>query len=191
MHSCELFTVYCNVSYLQHVLLHVIWGMAGMLDAAVKAASNSKTLLHPAGPGLTPYKIHPDALINLAGHLTGLLPPEGEKALLAVFTGLALVFAARKYTQAVKDDIGDKSVFTCALSLLLDGICISFKGFVVEKNATWFVYKTILYSYVLDLMCSSLRSFLALPPAEQERRVAELQAEVKQRNGAFQEREVE
>ncbi len=50
--------------------------------------------------------------------------------MLAVFTGLALVFAARKYTQAVKDDIGDKSVFTCALSLFLDRILISLKAFV-------------------------------------------------------------
>ena len=50
----------------------------------------------------------------LAGHLTGWVPPAGERALLATFTALALVFAARKYTQAVKDDIGDKSVFMCA-----------------------------------------------------------------------------
>lgn len=71
--------------------------------------------------------------MKLAGHLTALLPPEGEKVLLTVFTGLALVFAARKYTQAVKDDIGDKSVFTCALSLLLDRMRIVYKGFVVEK----------------------------------------------------------
>ncbi|KAK9843995.1 hypothetical protein WJX81_001397 [Elliptochloris bilobata] len=67
----------------------------------------------------------------LLGHLTGLMPPEAERALLVAFTALALVFAARKYTQAVKDDIGDKSVFT----------------------------------------------FLALPPEEQERRVAELSAQ--------------
>lgn len=42
------------------------------------------------------------------------MPADAERALLLVFTGLALVFAGRKYTQAVKDDIGDKSVFTCA-----------------------------------------------------------------------------
>jgi hypothetical protein len=48
------------------------------------------------------------------GHLTGVVPADAERALLVAFTSLALVFAGRKYTQAVKDDIGDKSVFTCA-----------------------------------------------------------------------------
>eukprot|EP00873_Tetraselmis_striata_P016278 jgi/Tetstr1/436542/TSEL_002697.t1 len=47
----------------------------------------------------------------LLGHLTGLLPGGGEKGLLAAFCVLAAVFAARKYTQPIKDDIGDKSVF--------------------------------------------------------------------------------
>ncbi len=61
----------------------------------------------------------------------------------------------------------------------------------MERSATWFVYKLIESPFMLGLMCSLLRRFLALPPAEQERRVAELQAEVKQRNAAFQEREVE
>ena len=53
-------------------------------------------------------------LSRAPGHLTGLVPADAERALLVAFTGLALVFAGRKYTQAVKDDIGDKSVFTCA-----------------------------------------------------------------------------
>lgn len=53
------------------------------------------------------------------GHLTGLMPPEAERVLLLAFNALALVFAARKYTQAVKDDIGDKSVFQCASALCL------------------------------------------------------------------------
>ena len=46
-----------------------------------------------------------------------MMPPEAERALLVAFNALALVFAARKYTQAVKDDIGDKSVFQCARAL--------------------------------------------------------------------------
>lgn len=33
------------------------------------------------------------------------------QVLLAAFTALVVVFAARKFTQPVKDDIGDKSVF--------------------------------------------------------------------------------
>ena len=57
------------------------------------------------------------------GHLTGLVPADAERALLVVFTALALVFAGRKYTQAVKDDIGDKSVFTCAPPAVLLALC--------------------------------------------------------------------
>jgi uncharacterized integral membrane protein len=47
----------------------------------------------------------------LLGHLTGLLPGAAARLLLAGAAGCTAVFAARKYTQAVKDDIGDKSVF--------------------------------------------------------------------------------
>ncbi|KAL6756822.1 hypothetical protein V8C86DRAFT_2641713 [Haematococcus lacustris] len=44
-------------------------------------------------------------------HLGQVVPPEGERGLLAVVVGTLAVFAARKYTQPIKDDIGDKSVF--------------------------------------------------------------------------------
>ena len=42
----------------------------------------------------------------LLGHLSGLLPEAGERGLAAVIAGLLALFAARKYSQAVKDDIG-------------------------------------------------------------------------------------
>ncbi len=51
----------------------------------------------------------------MAGHLTGLVPEGAERALLAAYVGTSLLFAGRKYTQAIKDDIGDKSVFMCAI----------------------------------------------------------------------------
>lgn len=44
-------------------------------------------------------------------HLSGLAPIEMEQLLLVAVCGVAAVFAARKYSQAIKDDIGDKSVF--------------------------------------------------------------------------------
>lgn len=44
-------------------------------------------------------------------HLSGLVPAELEQLLLFSVCGLGLVFGARKYTQPIKDDIGDKSVF--------------------------------------------------------------------------------
>lgn len=47
----------------------------------------------------------------LLGHLSGVVSQEGERGLLAAFAILFSVFALRKWTQAVKDDVGDKSVF--------------------------------------------------------------------------------
>lgn len=55
--------------------------------------------------------------LGTAGHLSGLVPEGPEKALLAAYVSTTLLFAGRKYTQAIKDDIGDKSVFTCAILL--------------------------------------------------------------------------
>ncbi|XP_054804486.1 uncharacterized protein LOC129307658 [Prosopis cineraria] len=47
----------------------------------------------------------------LLGHLTGLMDNEVKLALLATWMALFVIFAGRKFTQPVKDDIGDKSVF--------------------------------------------------------------------------------
>ena len=49
--------------------------------------------------------------IMCLGHLTGLASDEVETFFVASWMLGFLVFAGRKYTQAVKDDIGDKSVF--------------------------------------------------------------------------------
>lgn len=49
--------------------------------------------------------------LTLLGHLTGVAGEGTEKGFLATWCVLIAVFAARKYTQEVKDDIGDKSVF--------------------------------------------------------------------------------
>ena len=48
----------------------------------------------------------------LLGHLVGILPIQGEQALLGIWAILFLVFALRKTVQAIPADIGDKSVFT-------------------------------------------------------------------------------
>jgi uncharacterized integral membrane protein len=52
--------------------------------------------------------------LALLGHLTGTIHEGGEKALVTLWCVLIVVFASRKYTQQVKDDIGDKSVFIFA-----------------------------------------------------------------------------
>ncbi|XP_057773902.1 uncharacterized protein LOC130993140 [Salvia miltiorrhiza] len=47
----------------------------------------------------------------LLGHLTGLMDDGTKLTLLGVWMALFVVFAGRKFTQPIKDDIGDKSVF--------------------------------------------------------------------------------
>ncbi|MDR9404275.1 MAG: DUF2301 domain-containing membrane protein [Halothece sp. Uz-M2-17] len=49
--------------------------------------------------------------ILLLGHLVGVLPPQIEQILLAVWTVFFLIFALRKLPQNIPSDIGDKSVF--------------------------------------------------------------------------------
>lgn len=47
----------------------------------------------------------------MLSHLSGVSDVGWEKGLLAVWMALFAVFAARKFTQPIKDDLGDKSVF--------------------------------------------------------------------------------
>ncbi|XP_051121945.1 uncharacterized protein LOC127245238 [Andrographis paniculata] len=47
----------------------------------------------------------------MLGHLTGLMDDNTKLTLLGVWMALFVVFAGRKFTQPIKDDIGDKSVF--------------------------------------------------------------------------------
>ncbi|KAG5385302.1 hypothetical protein IGI04_036772 [Brassica rapa subsp. trilocularis] len=47
----------------------------------------------------------------LLGHLSGLMNDEAKLVLLGTWMALFVVFAGRKFTQPIKDDIGDKSVF--------------------------------------------------------------------------------
>jgi uncharacterized integral membrane protein len=49
--------------------------------------------------------------ILLVGHLSGILPPDWESILLAIWAMLFMVFAIRKVVQPIPPDIGDKSVF--------------------------------------------------------------------------------
>lgn len=49
--------------------------------------------------------------ILLLGHLVGVLPVQWERAMLATWAVLFVVFAIRKAVQPIPPDIGDKSVF--------------------------------------------------------------------------------
>eukprot|EP00252_Welwitschia_mirabilis_P013645 TRINITY_DN2_c0_g2_i1.p1 TRINITY_DN2_c0_g2~~TRINITY_DN2_c0_g2_i1.p1 ORF type:complete len:294 (+),score=32.65 TRINITY_DN2_c0_g2_i1:109-990(+) len=47
----------------------------------------------------------------LLSHLAGFLDNQSKQVLLGVWMALFIIFACRKFTQPVKDDIGDKSIF--------------------------------------------------------------------------------
>ena len=47
----------------------------------------------------------------IIGDMSGLLSGAPQQAAHVVFAGLFAAFAAGKWTQPIKDDIGDKSVF--------------------------------------------------------------------------------
>ncbi|XP_021828216.1 uncharacterized protein LOC110768691 [Prunus avium] len=50
--------------------------------------------------------------ITLLGHLSGLMDDGTKLSLLGLWMALFVIFSGRKFTQPIKDDIGDKSVFT-------------------------------------------------------------------------------
>ncbi|MEO0685859.1 MAG: DUF2301 domain-containing membrane protein [Cyanobacteria bacterium J06649_11] len=120
-----------------HRVLQVFWGI-GSICAIIFAASNSGTLVETIysypltifGIGFTfaaltgiyfkeafcfnrleTKLLTPIVPILLLGHMTGILPVEVEKILLATWAVFFIIFAIRKAIQAIPPDIGDKSVF--------------------------------------------------------------------------------
>ncbi|MFS8118620.1 MAG: DUF2301 domain-containing membrane protein, partial [Microcoleus sp.] len=53
----------------------------------------------------------PGVPLLLFGHIFGFLSPENEQLLLGLWAILFIIFAVRKFFQAIPQDIGDKSVF--------------------------------------------------------------------------------
>jgi uncharacterized integral membrane protein len=53
----------------------------------------------------------------LLSHLSGVLSPQMDSVAAGVFVAVFGIFAARKVSQPIKDDIGDGSVFLCAAFL--------------------------------------------------------------------------
>jgi uncharacterized integral membrane protein len=53
----------------------------------------------------------PAVPLLILGHIFGFLSPDKEQFLLGVWTALFIIFAVRKFFQAIPQDIGDKSVF--------------------------------------------------------------------------------
>ncbi|KAF5839535.1 hypothetical protein DUNSADRAFT_508 [Dunaliella salina] len=84
-----------------------VW-LVGPLFASLTGMAFKEGLCYGKGEAALLFGTVP--LLSL-GHLTQLMPREGEQGLLATVLAIFAVFAARKYTQEIKDDIGDKSVF--------------------------------------------------------------------------------
>ena len=83
-----------------------VWAV-GPLFAAFTGLSFKEGACYGKPESIALFFLWPALLLS---HLAG--APDGLKApLLAATAATVTVFAARKYTQAVKDDIGDKSVF--------------------------------------------------------------------------------
>lgn len=84
-----------------------VW-LVGPFFAAVTGLAFKEGACYGKPEALALFFVTP---VLLLGHLTGLVPRGGEKGLLLTFVALCTIFAGRKWTQAIKDDIGDKSVF--------------------------------------------------------------------------------
>jgi uncharacterized integral membrane protein len=121
-----------------HRVLQIFWAI-GTLAAAAIAFSSSTTPLavtvyhHPAAllsvgfifaaltgiyfkeafcfNRLETKLLTPLVPILLLGHLVGVLPVQGEQAMLGIWATLFVIFAIRKAVQQIPPDIGDKSVF--------------------------------------------------------------------------------
>jgi len=92
----------------QHVAEHPsdVW-LVGPFFAAVTGVAFKEGLCYGKAEAAGLFFVTPALLLS---HLTGQSEPV-QDVLLAAFTALVMVFAARKFTQPIKDDIGDKSVF--------------------------------------------------------------------------------
>ncbi|KAG6545300.1 hypothetical protein Mapa_013262 [Marchantia paleacea] len=84
-----------------------IWAV-GPLFAALTGLAFKEGLCYGKFEAAALFFVIPGLLL---GHLSGAMDDKVKLGLLAAWIGLFTVFAARKFTQPIKDDIGDKSVF--------------------------------------------------------------------------------
>lgn len=133
----SLFTIHIYMAVL-HRILQVFWAVGSIASLGLALSSNEPLAVtvynHPLtlfGVGFTFValtgiyfkeafcfnRLETKVLtftvpLLLLGHLLGILPIQGEQALLGIWATLFLVFALRKTVQGIPADIGDKSVFT-------------------------------------------------------------------------------
>lgn len=132
----SLITIHIYLAPL-HRILQVFWGIGTLVTVALALSSSEPLALtvynyRPALFGvsfifaaltgiyfkeafcfnrLETKLLTPLVPILLLGHLVGVLPVQWERAMLASWAVLFVVFALRKAVQAIPPDIGDKSVF--------------------------------------------------------------------------------
>ena len=86
---------------------YAVW-LVGPLFAAVTGVAVKEGLCYGKGECAALALLTPVLLLS---HLSSLAPEAVERVLVAGWAGLVVVFALRKWTQPIQDDIGDKSVF--------------------------------------------------------------------------------
>jgi uncharacterized integral membrane protein len=132
----SLFTIHIYLAVL-HRTLQVFWAIGTLVTVALALSSSEPLALtiynHPGalfGVGfifaaltgiyfkeafcfnrLETKLLTPLVPILLLGHLVGVLPVQWERAMLASWAVLFVVFSLRKAVQSIPADIGDKSVF--------------------------------------------------------------------------------
>ncbi|CAM6095846.1 unnamed protein product [Calypogeia fissa] len=84
-----------------------IWAV-GPLFAALTGLAFKEGLCYGKFEAAGLFLVIPSLLI---GHLSGIMDDNTKLGFLAAWTALITLFASRKFTQPIKDDIGDKSVF--------------------------------------------------------------------------------
>ncbi|MBV8887219.1 MAG: DUF2301 domain-containing membrane protein [Chroococcidiopsidaceae cyanobacterium CP_BM_RX_35] len=132
----SLFTIHIYLAAL-HRLLQIFWAIGSVTALALTLSSHEPLALfiynHPValfGVGFTfaaltgiyfkeafcfnrleTKLMTPLVPVLLLGHLADVLPVQWERAMLASWAALFVVFALRKVIQPIPPDIGDKSVF--------------------------------------------------------------------------------
>lgn len=121
----------CNPRY-RHQRGPLLWKGEGLDDGPAACSGVGVAGVPPSAPAVLPLTasetaallpplprhVQPEAAVLAAllpllclSHLSGVAPGGLQAALTLGVCGAGSVFAGRKYSQPIKDDIGDKSVF--------------------------------------------------------------------------------
>ena len=93
----------------EYVAMHreAVW-LVGPLFASITGLGVKEGLCYGTSAAVGITVVTP---VLCLGHLTSLIPEGGIKTLLVALNVLAVVFAAGKWYQPIRGDIGDKSIF--------------------------------------------------------------------------------